>query len=171
MKSIIAIITLLSNVAFAQLEVIDIEMSRTVAQLNNVDAQIKSIKLNASGVISIAQRQGGNLTVKLTEKNRNEMLDLAQNLSAAEVQTDVRTMVCKLALNPLTITDLLVVDSQTDNLRLVLSYSSCALTSYTYPVQEFQLDSAKTLKTQLIVLARQVIANLNYSTQPIANLE
>ena len=165
--TIIAIITLLSNMAFAQFNMIETEVARTVAQLNNVDTQIKSIKLNETGVLTIAQRQGGNITVKLTDSNRNEILGLAHSLTEAEVHTEIRTMVCKMVINPYTATDLSIIDLNTNSLRLVLSYSSCALSSYTYPVNEYHLEAAKTLKTQLIVLARQVVANMNYSIQPM----
>ncbi len=172
MKSIIAIIILMSNMAFAQLDVVENEVVRTVAQLDNIDNQIKSLKLNESGVLTIAQRQGGSITVKLTDSNRNQILTLAHNLTEAEVQTDIRAMVCKMFVNPNTATDLSIIDLNTDSLRLVLSYSSCALSNYTYPVNENHLNAARILKSQLVVLAQQVVSNMNYNIQPMpSNLE
>jgi hypothetical protein len=172
MKStILAIITLVSSLSFAQFDMIDTEMARTVAQLTNVDSQIKAVKLNESGVLTVVQREASSVSIKLSEINKAELLSLAKILTEAEVQTDIRTMVCKLAINPFTVTNLSVIDLNNNSLRLILSHTSCALSSYTYPTQKFQMDAAQSLKAQMIALARQTTENNNYHTQPVKNLE
>jgi hypothetical protein len=170
-KTIFAIITLVSSLSFAQFDMIDTEIARTVAQLTNVDTQIKTVKLNESGVLTVVKREAGSVSIKLSETNKAELLSLAKMLTEAEVQTDIRTMVCKMMINPFTVTNLSVIDLSNNSLRLILSHSSCALGSYTYPTQEFHMDAAKSLKAQMIVLARQTIENNNYHTQPVKNLE
>lgn len=157
LKLLIAGITLTSTVALAQFDTQEIEMARTVAQLASVDHVIKSIKLNESGVMIVALHDGNTQTMKLSAINSQTLLAEARALAEVEVTTENRTVVCKMALNPRSIQNLSIINLENNKLRLVLTTNNCAMGSVTYPVNEHSLEMAKNFRTQLVVLARQLV--------------
>lgn len=157
MKTIIVLISLVSSLTYAYQDFDTItEVSHTIAQIASVDANIASVKLNDSGVMTITKRDRTSKTLKLSEVNMQDLLWSAQMLSEAELVTDTHTVVCKMMITPFSIQNLTIYDSKTRSMKLVLSASSCALTSFTHPKEDYALEAARTLKAQMLVLAQQL---------------
>ncbi len=158
MKTIIAAFFLFSNLALANNYQNDnTEISYTVLQLASIDANIASIRLNDSGVMTVTKHDRAFKTVKLTEKNKEDFFWLAQMLVEADLETENRTAVCEILLPAHAIQNLQVFDANEGVMKLVLSSSSCALPSYTHPKEEQLTKAALFLKAKLIVLAQQLI--------------
>lgn len=158
MKTLIASLLLFSNLALAQnYQNSNTEISYTVLQLSSIDANIASIRLNDSGVITVIKHDRGFKTLKLSEKNRDDFFWLAQMLVEAELETENRTALCEILLPAFAIQNLRIFDADQRVMKLVLSSSSCALPSYTHPKDEHLTNAALVLKAKLIVLAQQLI--------------
>lgn len=158
MKTLIASLLLFSNLALAQnYQNSNTEISYTVLQLSSIDANIASIRLNDSGVITVTKHDRGFKTLKLSEKNRDDFFWLAQMLVEAELETENRTALCEILLPAFAIQNLRIFDADQRVMKLVLSSSSCALPSYTHPKDEHLTNAALVLKAKLIVLAQQLI--------------
>lgn len=123
-------------------------------QIRAVDSQIKTITLASTGVLQVEKTDGTLLSQTLSTQNAQELLFLAQDLSAAELVTDHHPIICMMALNPLTAQDLYVLSQ--GELKLTLSTSSCAVSTYTHPKEDYELAYAQDIKAELIVLARQL---------------
>ncbi len=159
MKTLFISLIVIANTTFAAgFDSLQTEMARTVAQINSIDEQIKSIKLNESGVLIVVKVDGTTKAFKLTENNSQVLLSAAAQLAEVEPTTETRDMVCEIMINKLFDQKLSIIDLDNNNLKLMLTSSSCANPTYTFPSDESSLNAAKTLKTQLIVLARQLAA-------------
>jgi hypothetical protein len=157
MKLVTLTLILISTKVFAAgFDMLQTEMARTVAQVNSIDAEIKTIKLNESGVLIVTKTDGSTKAIKLSDNNSEVLLDAAKNLSEVQPQTEIRTAVCEMMLSKLSEQKLSVIDTENNSMKLMLTSSSCANVSYTRPDDENALTAAKTLKTQMIVLARQL---------------
>lgn len=158
MKTAIFILTLtlITKVAFAAgFDSLQTEMARTVAQINSIDEQIKSIKLNETGVLTVTKTDGTTKAFKLTDNNSQVLLDTAARLAEVQPQTEVRDAVCEILLLKAYEQKLSIIDLEKNNLKLMLTSSSCANPTYTFPSDEGSLNAAKDLKAQMISLARQ----------------
>jgi hypothetical protein len=157
MKLLILTLSLISTTSFAAgFDMIQTEMARTVAQINSVDSQIKTIKLNESGVLIVTQTDGSTKTVKLSENNSEVLLDTAKNLSEVQPETEIRAAVCEMMISKLSEQKLSIIDVENNTMKLMLTSASCANISYTRPEDQNALEAAKNLKAQMIVLARQL---------------
>lgn len=158
MKTLIASLLLISNLALAQnYQNGNTEISYTVLQLASIDANIASIRLNDSGVMTVTKHDRAFKILKLSEKNRDDFFWLAQMLVEAELETENRTALCEILLPAFSIQNLRIFDANERVMKLVLSSSSCALPSYTHPKEEHLTEAALVLKAKLIVLAQQLI--------------
>ena len=159
MKSIIVLITLVSGFSTFAFEGVDelTEVSHTVAQISSVDAKIASVQLNDSGVLTITKRDKTSQTLKLSDTNQQGMLWSAQLLAESELQTDKKTIVCAMMINPLNVQNLMVLDVKTKKMKLVLSYNSCAISEFIHPKDAYVMEAAQTLKAQMLVLAQQLV--------------
>lgn len=170
MKTLFLTLSLLCTSTFAAgFDSIQTEIARTVAQINAVDEEIKSIKLNESGVLTVVKTNGTFKAFKLSPNNSQILLTTASQLAEVEPQTEVRDMVCEIIVSKLSEQKLSIIDIQNNNLKLMLTSSSCANPTYTFPADEAALMAAKTLKTQMIVLARQLATN--YDLPVISSFE
>ncbi|MGZ3691991.1 MAG: hypothetical protein ACXVAX_10835 [Pseudobdellovibrio sp.] len=159
MKTLLtALILVISTSAFAQFDMQQTEMDRTVAQINNVSAAIKTVKLNESGVLIVVPVEGLQKTMKLTATNGQALLNSARTLVEAQVTTDKRFAICEMVVNQMFATNLNVIDLDTNSLRLVLSPAGCSYAQYTHPADQASLTLAQNLKSQMTVLAQQVIS-------------
>ncbi len=160
MKALLSILTLvISTTAFAQFDMLQNEIARTVVQIDNVSANIKSIKLNESGVLTIVPTEGFALKSKLTTNNSEALLNMARTLAETEVATEERAYVCEMMMVH-GAQNLTVIDLDTNALRLVLSPAGCSFATYTRPSDEASLGLAKTLKAQLVVLAQSLVTSM-----------
>lgn len=158
MKTLFTLILLLSNLAFAQnYQNGNTEISYTILQLSSIDANIASIRLNDSGVLTITKHDRAFKILKLSEKNKQDFFWLAQMLVEADLETEIRTAVCEILLPAHAIQNLRIFDANERIMKLVLSSSSCALPSYTHPTEAHLTEVAQALKAKLIVLAQQVV--------------
>ncbi len=158
MKTIIAALFLLSNLALANnYQNGNTEISYTVLQLASVDANIASIRLNDSGVLTVTKHDRAFKTLKLSEKNKEDFFWLAQMLVEADLETENRTAVCEILLPAHAIQNLWIFDANERVMKLILSSNSCALPSYTHPKEEHLTEAALALKAKLIVLAQQIV--------------
>ncbi len=133
------------------------EISYTIIQLASIDANIASIRMNDSGVITVTKHDRSMKRLKLSDENKQDMFWLAQLLVEAELETETRTSVCEILLPAFSIQNLRIYDSATQQMKLVLSSGSCALPNYTHPIEAHLTESAKELKAKLVVLAQQMI--------------
>lgn len=133
------------------------EISYTVLQLASIDANIASIRLNDSGVLTVTKHDRAFKTLKLSDKNRDDFFWLAQMLVEAELETENRAFLCEILLPAFAVQNLRIFDAEARVMKLVLSSSSCALPSYTHPKEEHLTGAALTLKAKLIVLAQQLV--------------
>ena len=138
---------LISSSAFAE---------KIVADLRSVDLAIASVQLTDTGTLKVQIRDGALETIQLTKANADEMLYRAQIVGDAELVTDVHPVRCMIAIHPFSIQTLQIVDSKTGELKTVLSHSSCAMGTFTHPKEEYQMTAAQQLKSELMVLARQL---------------
>ncbi len=150
MKTILVSILLASNLAFAT-------ESHVVAQVASVDAKIASVQLMSSGHLIVNKRDKTTQVMKLSEANKSDLLESVQMLSEAELETEVHIMVCMMMIAPYSIQNLSVYDQSTHNLKIVLSKNSCALSSYTHPKEDYLMETARTLKAQILVLTQQIV--------------
>ena len=160
MKSLLTIATLifgLTQTSLAQVNIFQTEVARTVAEVSNVSSQIKTIKLNESGVLTVITQNGNTRKLMLTNDNRLGLLNAAHTLTSVDVVTEQRDFVCYVVVSPFTNNKLSVIDLDTNKLRLVLSPSHCVYNQFTRPTDSQSLEIAQTLKAQMIALAQQVI--------------
>ena len=75
------------------------------------------------------------------------------------VRLSNRAAVCMIMLPAFMFQSLMVADSMTGQLKLVLSPSGCSVSTYTHPKEQFQIDLAEQLKAELITLANQAVNN------------
>lgn len=158
MKTIIAALFLFSHLALANnYQTGNTEISYTVLHLASIDANIASIRLNDSGVLTVTKHDRAFKTLKLSEKNKEDFFWLAQLLVEADLETEIRTAVCEILLPPHSVQNLRIFDANERVMKLILSSSSCALPSYTHPKDERLTEAALLLKAKLVVLAQQMI--------------
>jgi len=170
MKTLFLTLSLICTTTFAAgFNSIQTEIARTVAQVNSIDEQIKSIKLNESGVLTVVKTNGVAKAFKLSPNNSEILLASAAQLAEVEPQTEIRDMVCEIFVTKGSEQKLSIIDLDNNGLKLMLTSSSCANPTYTFPGDEAALTAAQALKTQMIVLARQL--SLSYTLPVVSNLE
>lgn len=170
MKTLFLTLSLICTTTFAAgFNSIQTEIARTVAQVNSIDEQIKSIKLNESGVLTVVKTNGIAKAFKLSQNNSEILLASAAQLAEVEPQTEIRDMVCEIFVTKGSEQKLSIIDLDNNGLKVMLTSSSCANPTYTFPGDEAALTAAQTLKTQMIVLARQL--SLSYTLPVVSNLE
>jgi hypothetical protein len=148
MKLFLAIF-LVSTAAFAT------SMDRFVATVSPVDANIKSVSLSQSGMIFIQKTNGSYKQIHLVEANKNEFSFLANRLNGVELTTEKHLVVCMMILPVFARQTLYVRFNGLAEMQEILSFESCAVTSYTRPTNEEEYFQARLLKSQLITLAHQ----------------
>lgn len=160
MKALLTIATLiigLTQTSLAQVNIFQTEIARTVAEVSNVSQQIKTIKLNESGVLTVVTQNGQSRKLMLSNENRLNLLNAAHTLTQVEVVTEQRDFVCEVMVSPFTKVVLSVIDLDTNKLKLTLSPSHCVFKQYTRPSDTRSVELAQTLKSQMIALAQQMI--------------
>lgn len=161
MKTLFVLLTLTATLTStttlaSSFDSLQTEMARTVAQINAVDETIKTIKLNETGVLTVIGTDGTTTSVKLSENNSEILLTQARSLAEIDAATEIRPQVCEMLLNKLSEQKLSVINLNNNSLKLMLTSSSCANVSYTFPSDSKALNTAKNLKVQLISLGRQI---------------
>ena len=164
MKTLIAIITLISAVAFATEDQItqshDIHVQdRVVAQIVGVSFDISSVLLTESGKVVVIQKNKKAESLKLVTSVKQEMMYAVNMLSIAELETVQREVVCMMIMPEYALQNLNVLDKESNSMRMVLSNKSCAIPVYVFPKEQYILEQAQTLKAQLILLAKQLVGN------------
>ena len=126
---------------------------KVIAELSNVDTVIQSIALTDNGLLKVQRNGTDVLTQQLSSSNSMRLLGAAEQLATAQLVTDHTQFTCKMIIvSP----SLSVEDTQTGDLRLVLSPQTCAVANKTHP-EDANLDSAaKDLESKLIMLAHQL---------------
>lgn len=157
-KKLILLLTLASSLATAQnYQNSPTEMSYTIVQLSSVDANLASIRLNDSGVVTLTKHDRSFKSFKLSEANQQEIFWLAGLLTEVELEIETRHAVCEILLPSFAIQNLKVFDTSERAVKLVLSSSSCALPSYTHPKEEHLTEAARVLRARLIALAQDLL--------------
>lgn len=160
MKTIIVLISLISTLTYAANDtdlIHTVPVTHIVVQVASVDSVIASVQINSKGVLTATKRDKTTKSLNLSDVNKQNLLWSAQMLAESEIETETRTMICKMMIAPFSIQNLAVFDSATRSMKLVLSASSCALSSYTHPKEAYAMDAAQALKAQMLVLAHQLV--------------
>ncbi len=159
MKSILILISLVTTSAFAAQDFDAVtEVSVTVAQVSSVDENIASVTLNNSGVLVVRKHDKSIKTLKLAPANKQVMLYTASLLSEAELTGESSDVVCAMIIDPRSIQNLLVMNTDAGDLQMVLSHRSCAIADSIFPKQQYAMEAAIALKAQMITLAQQLVA-------------
>lgn len=152
MKTLFTALLLISGIAFANQN-----QDRVVAQVVGVNPMISSVLLTESGKLIVVQKNKKAESLNLVSSVKQEMLYSVKMLAQAEISVDRREVVCMMIMPEYSLQNLKVLDNETNTLKLVLSSSSCAMSEYTYPKESYLLDQAQTLKSQLVILAKQLV--------------
>jgi hypothetical protein len=159
MKTLIVLISLLATTTFAAQDFDNVtEVSHKVAEISSVNQEIASVSLNNSGVLVVRKYDKSIKTLKLADLNKMDMLYAAQALSEAELQEENFQMVCAMIVDPRSVQNLNVFDTNTQKMKMVLSHRSCAIGFVVYPKEQHAAEAALVLKTQMITLALQLAA-------------
>ena len=153
MKKLI-LTTLASFSIFAQAET-----GNVIAELKSVDAVIASVQLTDSGVLTVTRHDGSTAGMQLAKSNVEKLMRTVEELSSAQLATEHRAFVCMMYIAPFNIQNLYIADSQSHTMKMVSSMRSCALRDSTFPKEEYQLNDAETLKSEMIVLAVELARN------------
>ncbi|MCC2677891.1 MAG: hypothetical protein K0R29_467 [Pseudobdellovibrio sp.] len=151
MKILFTAILLASTIATAKTQ------DRVIAQVVGIDPLITSALLTESGKLIVVQKNKKAESLNLVASVKQEMMYSVQMLAQAEIATDRREVVCMMIMPEYSLQNLKVLDAETNMLKLVLSNNSCAMSEYVYPKEAYLLDQAQTLKSQLVILAKQLV--------------
>lgn len=151
MKNLFILILFVSGITFAK------PQDRVVAQVVGVDAAITSVLLTESGRLVVVNKDKKAESLFLAASVKHEMLDAVQMLGQADISVDRREVICMMILPVHSMQNLKVLDAATNTLKLVLSNNSCAMSEYVYPTDLQMLEQAQTLKSQLVILAKQLV--------------
>lgn len=128
---------------------------QVIAKVSSVNQNIKSAELLDSGYLKITKVDESSQDVKLADEVAQQLIGSAQYLSGAEVLTDRHAAICMMMMPSFKIQNLYVADKATGDLKMALSTQSCAIATYVHPKETYMLQSAQTLRSQLLVLATQ----------------
>lgn len=151
MKTLFTAILLASGITFAKTQ------DRVVAQVVGVDPLITSVLLTESGKLVVVQKTKKAESLNLVASVKQEMMYSVKILEQAELNVDRREVVCMMIMPEYSLQNLKVLDPATNTLKLVLSNSSCAMSEYVYPKEQYLMDQAQTLKSQMVILAKQLL--------------
>ena len=129
--------------------------TQVVAEIQPVDFQIHSISMTDDGMVKILKIDGSEKNLPLSKLNNNSLLNSAQALASAELQTESHMVVCMMMVSSLIAQNLYVLDQASGEMRLTLSYKSCAISTSTSPKDPYMEQVAQELKSELLVLAQQ----------------
>ncbi|MGZ3722754.1 MAG: hypothetical protein ACXVA9_07490 [Bdellovibrionales bacterium] len=155
MKKIIAI----SAIAmFASLTTIAGANAQTVlAEVGTVSQQVKAVQLLDNGVLAIYGYGRTTAHMQLSKSNAATLLGLAKGLAEVKLTTTHQDFICMMLVmeSPFTSQELSILAND-GSMRKVLTNNSCAVADHTFPQEDYNLQMAKDLKDQLIVLAHQL---------------
>src|SRR4051812_13647905 len=90
----------------------------TMAQLSSVDYNLRNVKVDNMGYMIVTTNDWGQHRLQLSEANRQELMNSVQLLADAEIENEIRTMVCKMMIAPFMMQNLSVYSPVTDGLKL-----------------------------------------------------
>ena len=132
------------------------QAENVMAELSGVDNQLKSIQLLENGLIKATKLDNKSEFLQLSEINTRKLLAMVQELSSAEIISTHTPIICLMAMN-FVMQNLSVADLNTGELKLVLSPETCAVGGHTFPKEQYLLQTARDLKSQMILLAHQAV--------------
>jgi len=153
MKTLIVLFTFVSGLAMAQ----DYQAEHVIAQVVGVSPTINSVLLTDAGRLVVIQKNKKSQIIQLVPSVQQEMIYVVQSLSQAELQVETRDMVCMMILPDFALQTLKVLDNETKALKMVLSSSACSEHEFTHPKESYMVDQAQTLKSQMVILAKQLV--------------
>lgn len=157
MKTLFTVILMISTMAAAnEVRILPVQ-DRVVAQVVGVNPLITSVLLTESGKLMVVQKNKKSESLILVSSVKQEMMYSVKMLAQAELEVERREVVCMMIMPEYSLQNLKVRDEQSNTLKLVLSNSSCAMSEFTYPKESYMLDQAQTLKSQLVILAKQLV--------------
>ena len=154
MKKLILFAVVSTLASYAAISSAHVE--KIIAEVSSVDQNIKAVQLTDSGLVKVIKYDNTLLTQQLADGNRDEMLNAADQLSMADIESQGSLAVCHIFVPSFLLQNLYVGDTTSSNLNLVLSANSCSLISRRMPSNPALLQTAELLKTQLLVLAHQI---------------
>jgi hypothetical protein len=126
-----------------------------VAEVNTVSRTVKAVQLFDTGELKMYDYGRNVKTVKLSDTNAKSLLSLAQNLGNAELTVIHQDVVCMMIIAGYNSQNLSVLTPD-GALRLTLSTDICSVADHTHPKASYQLENAKKLRDQMVVLANQL---------------
>jgi hypothetical protein len=156
----LSVLTLSSTAALAG------DGSLTIAAIHNVSDKIEAVTLSEGGRLEVVLRgRHAPIGEQLAQATVQRLTFDASLLADARLTTDHRAVVCMMMINPQFMTELQVApynrttgEWEIGDLKTVLTPSSCAISTYTYPVDRSAFATAAALKEALLTLGTEAYA-------------